>query len=176
MKNRFYIIFTFIISLLSTTSIQAQQALRVGIFKIDDNSYEITKLTTDPIYVIWNMDRSELRPNLEEVNGISLELARTKMTNEEELKKTVCKALGKEKREQMVAAKEKISGWIYYRTDGTVISIVFSVSENTTLTLNDLARIENTLKQRFKATLESRGNLHQHLYHVNFNYEWDFGK
>src|SRR5690606_21366074 len=126
---------------------------------------------------IWNVDQSELKPNPLEANGFPTEYIRTRMTNEMELQKMACEALGKEKREQMVAAKEKISGWIYYRADGTVINLVFGVKENTVLTLDDLARIESTLQQRFKASIESEPpNFHLHLYHISKNYEWDFSK
>jgi hypothetical protein len=130
-----------------------------------------------PTYLIENTDKTELKPNPLEANGFPTEYIRTKMTNEKELEKSVCEALGKEKREQLAAAKERISGWIYYRSDGTVISAVFKVQEDTTLTLDDLACIERTLQQRFKASFESQPpNFHLHLYHISIGYEWDFGK
>jgi hypothetical protein len=158
-------------------NLQAQQPLRKGIHKIGENTYEVSESGTRSWYLIWNMDKSELKPNPLEANGFPTEYIRTKMTNEKELEKSVCEALGKEKREQLAAAKERISGWIYYRSDGTVISAVFKVQEDTTLTLDDLACIERTLQQRFKASFESQPpNFHQHLYHISIGYEWDFGK
>lgn len=158
-------------------NLQAQQPLRKGIVKIGENTYEITKSKTRPVYLIWNIDNSELKPNPLEANGFPTEYIRTKMTNEKELEKIVCEALGKEKREQLTAAKEKISGQINYRPDGSVIRVVFGVQENTVLTLDDLAQVERTLQQRFKASFESDPpNFHLHLYHISKNYELDFGK
>ncbi len=174
MKNRIKQLLTTIVCILLVIHVQAQQQIREGKLTIDGNTYEITRSSSGPYYLVWNMDRSELRPNREMVNGIPLELANTKMTNKNELMEVVCEALGAEKRAQLSTQKEKISGWIYYRGDGSVINIVFKVIDHTKLTLNDLFKIEETFKTRFKANLESVGNLHQHLYHISFNYEWNF--
>lgn len=177
MKNFINLILTTVIFLLFIPNIQAQQAIREGTFTIGKNTYGITKSKYTPTYIVENIDKSELKPNPLEANGFPTEYIRTKMTNEKELEKIVCEALGKDKREQLTAAKEKISGWIYYRADGSVINMVFSIQENTVLTLDDLARIESTLQQRFKASFESQPpNFYQHLYHISIGYEWDFGK
>jgi hypothetical protein len=158
-------------------NLQAQQAIREGTFTIGKNTYGITKSKYTPTYIVENIDISELKPNPLEANGFPTEYIRTKMTNEKELQKMACEALGKDKREQLTAAKEKISGLIYYRADGSVINMVFSIQENTVLTLDDLARVERTLQQRFKASFESDPpNFHLHLYYISKNYELDFGK
>lgn len=172
-KNSLY---TTIIFLIFIPNLLAQQVIREGVFTIDGGTYEITKMSNYSRYVIGNCDRSELIPNLDVVDGVPLELANTKIINKKELKKIAREALGKEMTGQLATAKEEILGSIYYRPDGTVIRVVFSVSENTILTLDDLIRVEEALKTRFKASLESVGNLHEHLYHINFAFEWDFGK
>jgi hypothetical protein len=177
MKNLINSILTTIICLSCILNLQAQQPLRKGIHKIGENTYEVSESGTRSWYLIWNMDKSELKPNPLEANGFPTEYIRTKVTNEKELQKAACEGLSKKTIEKLIAAKERISGLIYYRADGTVINLVFSVKENTVLTLDDLARIESTLQQRFKASIESEPpNFHLHLYHIRKNYEWDFGK
>lgn len=70
-----------------------------------------------PTYLIENTDKTELKPSPLEANGFPTEYIRTKMTNEKELEKSVCEALGKEKREQLAAAKERfLVGSIIDRT------------------------------------------------------------
>ena len=171
------IILSTVLCLLFIPNLQAQQAIREGTFTISKSTYKISKLNTYKEYVIGNVDKSELKPDPEVVNGFPSEFIRTKMTNSKELDKVACEALGKDKREQLTAAQEKISGWIYYRADGTVINMVFAVKENTVLTLDDLARIERVLQKRFTATFESEpSNFHLHLNRITKNYEWDFSK
>lgn len=142
-----------------------------------ENTYEVSKSERYKEYRIWNTDRSELKMNPLEVNGMESEYIRTKINNEEESVKIVIEALGREKVEQLQATKEWISGMIYYRPDGKVISIAFVVQDNTILTLDDLVHIENTLKANYQAALESDPpNSHLGLYYIRLNYEWDFGK
>ena len=170
-------ILTTIICLSCILNLQAQQTIREGIFTIAENTYEISRLNEYKKYIIENVDKSELKLDPLEVNGFPTEYIRTKMTNEKELQKLACEALGKKTIEKLTAAKEKISGRINYRPDGSVIRVVFVVQENTVLTLDDLARVERTLQQRFKASFESDPpNFHLHLYYISKNYELDFGK
>lgn len=158
-------------------NLQAQQTIREGVFTIAGNTYKISNSLLTPTYLIENTDKTELKPNPLEANGFPTEYIRTKMTNEKELQKLACEALGKKTIEKLTAAKEKISGRINYRPDGSVIRVVFGVQENTVLTLDDLARVERTLQQRFKASFESDPpNFHLHLYYISKNYELDFGK
>jgi hypothetical protein len=109
-------------------NLQAQQTIREGIFTIAENTYEISRLNEYKKYIIENVDKSELKLDPLEVNGFPTEYIRTKMTNEKELEKIVCEALGKKTIEKLTAAKEKISGQINYRPDGSVIRVVFVCS------------------------------------------------
>src|SRR5690554_5127583 len=102
MKNLINSILTTIICLSCILNLQAQQLLRKGIHKIGENTYEVSESGTRSRYLIWNVDQSELKPNPLEANGFPTEYIRTRMTNEMELQKMACEALGKEKREQMV--------------------------------------------------------------------------
>lgn len=168
------IITSILVYTLFITSLYGQQALEVGFFKIGTRTYEVFRSVPDSTFLIDNMDKSELLLNPLSVNGLSTDLADIKMTNYAALKDTVIKALGKKKVEELAREKMSITGWIYYRGDGTVINGVFKVPYNANLTLDDIARIEAVLQDRFVASFESLLDLHLSFNVVQKDYQWNF--
>lgn len=159
-----------------TSKLLAQQTIPSGAYTVNNVEYNVLQKNKYASFLILRKNRPTRQQNREIVNNIPLDYIQTKVTNEDAYKQLVKNSLGLTKLNTLKQAGERMRIGFYFLPTGEIIDITFSISATSSLTLNDIAKIDKVLRESYTAIFSSINNGHHYLYHVNINSEIDFTK
>ncbi|SFS31573.1 hypothetical protein [Sphingobacterium wenxiniae] len=162
MKNRLFVslLMLFLINIASS-----QTPLRSGDFTVNGIDYKIGQLELYNNFVFSPNHKIEVPKNPEMVRNNtvpSVEIS-PRLTNREQLKNMVKSNFTAEQIHQLRKNKEYINLTMFVDSKGKPLYIWFGVDKNTILTIEQLAKVHQTVKTKFVAETASRDNLHLEL-------------